>query len=135
MAKQFSCPTFDDFCTAQELEANLSLVAQSIIIWAGEQTEPGEWVGGIGQQNQRAAKNLRLHIGIIERGRAGRCGPEIFPTVWKAYQDFLARIASIPPARQTVFTAQVIPIETLQRVLEPKEPAKLLRRPRLRKVS
>ena len=129
MTKQIACVSWDDLCSAKDAQANLVLVAQAIVIWAGEQTEQGEWVGGIGEQNQRSAKNLRLHVGVIERARALRCGPEIFPTIWTGYQDMLARVALNPPQRQTVFTAQIIPFDVLQRMLTSTKPAPRLRKP------
>ena len=135
MTKQIACPTFEDFCGAQDEVTNHLLLLQSIVIWAGEQTEPGEWVGGIGEQNQRAARNLQLHVAVIERARAMR-GVEALPMVWEAYQKFLGRLAATPPPRQqSVYAAQLIPFETMRQVIAPREPVPRLRQRGLRKVG
>lgn len=129
MTKQINRMSFADLCSAENEHENLSQIMQAIVIWAGEQTEPGEWVGGIGEQKQRSSKNLRLHLGIIERARELRAGPEVMPTIWTAYQELLVRMAAVPPQRQTLHTAQVVSLEEVQRVLKPQAPAELLRRP------
>lgn len=90
-ARKF-CSPFLDFASAKEEQANLLLACQAIVIWAGEQTEPGEWVGGKGEQNLRAARNLRLHLGVVERARACRSGPEIAPAIFEARDAFIANL-------------------------------------------
>ena len=90
MSEQFPCAP--SLC-AETAKINLVLEARRIVVWAGELTEEGEEVGGIGAQNNRAARLLRLHIGVILRARARRSGPEVFPAIQAAHRDLLERIA------------------------------------------
>lgn len=116
MTKQIGCVTYDDLCSSEELQANLPLIATNIVCWAGELTDTGEWVGGIGEQNARAARNLRLPIGVIERARAGRSGPDILPVIWGAYQSLLVRISIEPP--QVRWTAPIVDFNSIRRTLK-----------------
>lgn len=83
-------------CSANPAEINLVLEAKGIVIWAGELTEPGEPVGGIGTQNQRASRHLQLPIGVIVRARYERSGPEIYPCIVEARDRLLERLAKSP---------------------------------------
>lgn len=75
-----------------EEQRNLADECRAIVVWAGELTEPGEEVGGIGAQNNRAAKWLRLHIGVIERAREGASGPVIAQTIFAARDAFIESV-------------------------------------------
>ena len=83
-------------CSQKQAQINLVLEAKRIVIWAGELTQPGEAVGGIGTQNQRASRLLHLPIGVIVRARYERSGPEIFPSIHEARNRLLERIAKGP---------------------------------------
>lgn len=86
MSKQKECSDF-------EPETQIVFEAQRIVFWAGELTEPGERVGSIGTQIQRASRLLRLHEGVVWRAWYARSGPEIFPCIWEARCQLLERIA------------------------------------------
>lgn len=83
-------------CSQNGEQINLVLEAKRIVIWAGELTTPGEPVGGIGTQNQRASRLLHLPIGVIVRARYERSGPEIFPSIQEARNKLVERIAKGP---------------------------------------
>lgn len=89
MAKQFQC-------AQKQAQINLVLEAKRIVVWAGELTQPGEPVGGIGTQNQRASRLLQLPIGVIVRARYERSGPEIFPSIHEARNRLIERLAKSP---------------------------------------
>lgn len=92
-------------CGAQ---TNLVLEAQRIVFWAGELTEPGERVGSIGTQIQRASRLLRLHHGVVWRAWYERSGPEIFPCIWEARCQLVERIAA-QQARRSPWSMEAQP--------------------------
>ena len=98
MTKQFGCAAH---ANTKEGQTNLALECRSIVVWAGELTDPGEEVGGIGAQNNRASRKLRLHVGVIERARAMRSGPEIAPSIFAARDNLVARLATEMRRRQS----------------------------------
>ncbi len=95
MAKHNLCSPNLPFADAQSEQANLVLEAQRIVVWAGELSEFGEPVGGIGTQLNRAARLLQLHPGVVWRARYKRAGPEIFPTIWEARNALVEREATV----------------------------------------
>ena len=68
--------------------------ARRIVLWAGSLTEPGEEIGGKGEQLRRAARLLQLHEGVVWRAYQRRSGPEIFPTIWEARNQLIERLAN-----------------------------------------
>lgn len=89
MTKQF-------WCEPNVAETNLVQEAKRIVIWAWELTQPGEAVGGIGTQNKRASELLRLPVEVIKRARYERVGPAAFPTIEKARDELIKRLAQSP---------------------------------------
>ena len=82
-----------NLCSSKDELANLVLEAQRIVFWAGSLVEDGEQIGGIGQQQRRASRLLRLHDGVVWRAWYARAGPEIFPTIWEARNSLIERLA------------------------------------------
>ena len=86
--------TTQETCWDENPNANLVLEARRIILWAGQLTNAGEEIGGIGAQLNRAAELLQLHHGIVWRAYQRRSGPEIFPTILEARNALLERMAT-----------------------------------------
>src|SRR3990167_10904129 len=90
-----------DLCSPESEQANLVLIAQEIVFWAGSLADTGERIGGIGAQIQRASRLLRLHEGVVWRAWYLRAGPEIYPTIYEARCALIERLATQMRRRQS----------------------------------
>ena len=93
MTKHDLCSPWGDFADAKEEQAFLVLEARRIVLWAGSLVQPGEEIGGIGNQLQRASRMLQLHYGVCWRAYQKRSGPEIYPCIYEARNKLVERLA------------------------------------------